>query len=134
MGLLDGLLGAAGPLLGGQGQRGSPLLGSLLGMLGQSGGLAGLVQAFEQAGLGHVAGSWVGTGQNAPVSPQQVQQALGPQVQQLAQQHGMTTDAVSSALSQLLPGLVDHLTPGGQLPSGGGLQQQLSSLRAQLGV
>jgi uncharacterized protein YidB (DUF937 family) len=134
MGLLDGLIGAAGPLLGGEGQRGSPLLGSLLGMLGQSGGLAGLVQAFEQAGLGHVARSWVGTGQNAPVSPQQVQQALGPQVQQLAQQHGMAPEAVSSTLAQLLPGVVDHLTPGGQLPSGAGLEQGLSALRSRLGI
>ncbi len=133
MGLLDQLLGAAGPLLGGQGASTSSLAGSLLGMLGRSGGLAGLVQSFEQAGLGNVVGSWVGTGQNLPVTSQQIQQALGPQVQQLAQQHGLGADAVSSALSQLLPGLVDHLTPAGQLPSGNALEQNLASLRSQLG-
>ncbi len=133
MGIFDELLGAAGPLMRGQGAATSSLAGSLLGMLGGSGGLAGLVQAFEQAGMGNVVGSWVSTGQNLPVTAQQIQQALGPQVQQIAQQHGMGPDAVSAALSQVLPGLVDHLTPTGQLPSGNALEQSLASLRSQLG-
>lgn len=67
-------------------------------------------------GLGKLVDSWVGTGQNLPASPSQIPQALGPKVQELAQQHGMSTDAVSQALSQLLPGLVDHLTPNGPPP------------------
>ncbi len=134
MGLLDNLLGAAGSLLGGQGGATSPLARSVLDMLGQSGGLAGLVRSFEQAGLGNVVGSWVGTGQNLPVSAQQVQQALGPKVQELARQHGLGQDAVTGALAQLLPGLVDHLTPGGQLPTGSALEQGLSGLRSKLGL
>ncbi len=131
MGLLDGLTGALGGAGAGAQQR--PLLGSLLGMLSQGGGLQGLVRAFEQNGLGQIAGSWVGKGENQPVSPQQVQQAMGPQVQQLAQQHGMSTDQVSHGLSQLLPGVVDHLTPNGQVPTGESLGERLSGLRAQLG-
>lgn len=129
MGLLDNLAGA---LLGGSATS-SPIAKSVLDMVGQGGGLGGLVQAFQQNGLGHLMDSWVGTGHNLPVSPAQVQQALGPQVQELARQHGMSPDAVSQALSQLLPGVVDHLTPNGQLPQGG-VAAGLSALRSKLGI
>ncbi len=132
MGLLDNL---AGSFLGGNAGAASGLAKSVLEMLGsnQGGGLGGLVQVFQQNGLGHLVDSWVGTGQNLPVSPGEVQQALGPQVQELAQQHGMSTDAVTQALSQFLPGLVDHLTPNGQLPQVG-LGEGLSALRSKLGI
>lgn len=146
MGLLDQLVGS---FLGGGAGGSSPLLRSVLQMLGGqqgvsgipqggqpgagAGGLGGLVQAFQQNGLGHLVDSWIGTGQNLPVSPGQVQQALGPQVQDLAQQHGLSADAVSQALSQLLPGLVDHLTPNGHLPQGGE-GEGLAALRSQLGI
>jgi uncharacterized protein YidB (DUF937 family) len=129
MGLLDNL---AGSLLGGGAGGSSPLMKSVLDMLGQGGGLGGLVQAFQQNGLGNLVDSWVGTGQNLPASPGQIQQALGPKVQELAQQHGMSADAVSQALSQFLPGLVDHLTPNGQLPQGGA-ETGLAALRSKLG-
>lgn len=131
MGLLDNL---AGSLFGNAGGS-SPLVKSVMDMLGtnQSGGLSGLVQAFQQNGLGQLVDSWIGTGQNLPVSPGQVQQALGPKVQELAQQHGMSADAVSQALSQFLPGLIDHLTPDGQVPQGG-VGAGLSSLRSKLGI
>jgi uncharacterized protein YidB (DUF937 family) len=133
MGLLDDLKGMAGSMLGGAAGQ-SPIAKSVLEMLGQGGGLAGLVQTFQQKGLGDIVHSWVGTGPNLPVSPQQVQQALGPQVAQMAAQHGITTDAATKALSQILPGLVDHLTPGGQMPTGNALEQGLSALRSKLGV
>ena len=74
MGLLDEVMGAAGALLGGQGASSAPIARSAIELLGQSGGLSGLVQAFEKAGLGNVIGSWVGTGQNLPVTAQQIQQ------------------------------------------------------------
>jgi uncharacterized protein YidB (DUF937 family) len=132
MGLLDNL---AGSFLSGNAGAASGVMKSVLEMLGsnQSGGLGGLVQAFQQNGLGHLIDSWIGTGQNLPVSPGQIQQTLGPRVQELAQQHGMSTDAVTQALSQFLPGLVDHLTPNGQLPQGG-LGEGLSALRSKFGV
>ncbi len=130
MGFLDNLAGA---VLGGQGGQ-NALTKSVLDLIGgQGGGLAGLAQAFQQGGLGHLVDSWIGTGQNLPVSPAQLQQVLGPKIAALAQQHGMSPDAVSQALSQLLPGLVDHLTPNGQIPQGG-LEQGLSALRSKLGV
>lgn len=130
MGLLDSL---AGSLLGSKAEAPSPLVSSVLDMLGQGGGLGGLVQAFQQNGLGHLVDSWIGTGQNLPVSPDQIQQALGPKVQELAQQHGLSADSVSKALSQFLPGLVDHLTPNGQAPQGD-LGAGLSALRSKLGI
>jgi uncharacterized protein YidB (DUF937 family) len=133
MGLFDDLKGMAGSVLGGAAGQ-SPIARSVLDMFGHGGGLSGLVQAFEQKGLGDIVHSWVGTGQNLPVSPQQIQQALGPQVAQMAAQHGITTEAATKALSQILPGLVDHLTPNGQLPAGTALEQGLSALRSKLGV
>lgn len=131
MGLLDSI---AGSLLGGNAGASSPLVKSVLDMLGgsQGGGMAALVQSFQQNGLGNLMDSWIGTGKNLPASPAQIQQALGPKIQELAQQHGMSADAVSQALSQFLPGLVDHLTPNGQIPQGG-LAEGLSSLRSKLG-
>jgi uncharacterized protein YidB (DUF937 family) len=133
MGLLDDLKGAAGGLLQGGGAQ-SPLARSLLDLLGQGGGLNGLVQAFQQKGLGDIVGSWIGTGGNLPVSPAQIQDAIGPHVQQLAAQHGLPADSISQMLSQILPGMVDHLTPNGQLPAAGVLEQGLSALRSKLGV
>ncbi len=133
MGLVDTLAG----ILGGGTASGSKISSSLLDMLGggQGGGLAGLVQAFQQNGLGKLVDSWVGTGQNLPVTPAQIQQVLGPKVRDLAQQHGLSEGAVSQAVSQLLPGLVDQLTPGGRLPQGGdALAQGLSALRSRLGL
>lgn len=134
MGLLDNL---AGSLLGGNAGTSSGVAKSVMEMIGsgQGGGLNGLVQAFQQNGLGKLVESWIGTGQNLPVSPAQIQQTLGPKVQELAQQHGMSAESVSQALSQLLPGLVDHLTPNGQLPqSGDSLAQGLAALRSKFGV
>ncbi len=133
MGLLDELKGAASSLLGGSAGA-SPVARSMLDLLGQGGGLAGLVQTLQQKGLGDVVGSWVSTGQNLPISAQQVQSALGNQVSQLATQHGLSADAVSKALAQVLPGLVDQLTPNGNLPTAGALEQGLSALRSKLGL
>ena len=130
MGFLDNL---AGSLFAGKAEASSPLVKSVLDMLGQSGGLGGLVQAFQQNGLGHLVESWIGTGQNLPVSAAQIQQALGPKVQELAQQHGLSADAVSQALSQFLPGVIDHLTPNGQLPDGG-VGAGLSAFRSKFGI
>ncbi len=133
MGLLDSLVGAADSMMKG-GVASSPIGKSVLDLLGQGGGLSALVQTMQQKGLGDVVGSWVGTGQNQPISAQQVESALGGQVKQLASQHGLSPDAVSQAMAQLLPGLVDQLTPNGQLPTGGALEQGLSSLRSKLGL
>jgi len=84
------------------------------------GGIGGLVGAFEKSGLGGVASSWVGTGPNQPVTPQQVQTGLGSDaITSMASRLGVSPDIASGVLAQLLPHVVDHMTPGGQVPAGG---------------
>lgn len=94
---------------------------ALLGMLGsgQAGGVAGLLQAFEQGGLGQAAASWVGNGQNLPVTADQIRGVLGSdRIQELAQKAGIPPEEASQAIAAVLPGLIDRLTPGGQVDSG----------------
>ena len=133
MGLLDGIIGQVGGMLGG-GQS-KDLVGSIMGMLGnqQSGGLGGIVEMLKGKGLGDIVSSWVGTGENKPVTPAQLTDALGhDQVQQLADQAGMTKDEAGSQLSQLLPQIIDKLTPDGNVPDASALEKGLSGLKSSL--
>jgi uncharacterized protein YidB (DUF937 family) len=95
----------------------SEVLGMLRGPGGATNGLGSLLQAFESGGLGHVFQSWVGTGQNLPVSAQQIQSVLGNSgiLQRIAQATGMQPGDVAQHLSAVLPQIVDHLTPNGQI-------------------
>ncbi len=125
MGLLDSVIG----MVGGNAQGGGlnpALLKAILGMLGNDaqggglGGLGGLLGKLQQAGLGEVASSWVGSGQNLPVSGDQLSGALGSDVLgQLARQLGLGQGELASQLSQHLPQVVDQLTPQGKIPEGG---------------
>lgn len=84
---------------------------------GQGGGLGGLMDRFRQAGLGHVADSWVRSGPNQPVSPEQLKQVFGQdQVEDMAQDAGMPAGSFLSQMSQQLPRVVDGVTPNGQMP------------------
>lgn len=123
MGLLDSLLsGLAGPPAGG-GQAANPLLQLALQMLagqGQAGGLGSLISQFQQAGYGQQMDSWISTGQNLPISPEQLMQVFGQgQLQQMAASSGMDVGQLSGGLSELLPQLIDRMTPAGQVPAGG---------------
>jgi uncharacterized protein YidB (DUF937 family) len=90
------------------------------------GGLGGLLNQFQQSGLGDVVKSWIGPGQNQPISPNQLGTALGPQIIKiLAQQTGMSEQEISTHLSQILPNVVDKLTPNGRMPT----QAELANLR-----
>src|SRR5690348_1716914 len=81
-------------------------------------GLGGLLNRLHQGGLGDIASSWVGAGQNQPVSPGQLGSALGPQIiKAIAERSGLSEEEVTSQLSQVLPGVVDKLTPNGRLPT-----------------
>jgi uncharacterized protein YidB (DUF937 family) len=127
MGLLDNI---AGQVLGGGGGK-SDLLNSVVGLLGnqQTGGLAGLVQQFAGKGLGEIVNSWVGTGQNMPITPQQIQQGLGSDtIKQLAQKAGVQPDQISSMLAEHLPNVIDKLTPKGQIPQGDITSQAMNLL------
>ena len=114
MGLLDGLLGS---LMGGSAQQGqNPMLQMALQVIQQNGGLPGIISKFQQAGYGQQAGSWVGTGQNLPISADQLQQVLGAgSIGQIAQQLGLSHGEAGSSLAQALPQIIDKLTPTGQI-------------------
>ncbi len=137
MGLLDGLLGSVlGKALGG-GQQGNALIEAAMGLLNnpQSGGLNGLLDKFKASGLGDQAASWVGKGENAPVSGDQIQNALGGDfISQIASKLGVDAGQASGGLAQLLPTLIDKLTPDGAVPQDGNqLEQGLASLRKMFG-
>jgi len=143
MGLLDDMLGSAVP----GGKISKPLMLALLGLLAsgalfgggdreaaptKSGGprppadegggllegLGGLLDRFRQSGQGQTADSWIGTGPNEPVSPGQVGNALGSNIiKTLAERSGLSEEELLKQLSQVLPGVVDKLTPKGRLPT-----------------
>ncbi|MGO4393605.1 YidB family protein [Variovorax sp. M-6] len=130
-----GGLGDLGALLGGAGGSAGNLgglagaLGGLLANNGEVGGLGGLVSKFEQAGMGDVIGSWVGKGDNAPISGGQLQDVLGSDaIAGIAQKLGINSATLLPMLAALLPTLIDHLTPKGQVPAEGlGNQDELLS-------
>lgn len=134
MGILESVIGG---LLGGNNGGASSPMGNILssmlgggqqgGMAGQGtggglggGGLGGLLQQFEQAGLGNVAQSWVGNGPNQPISPGQLQNVFGEdRVNDMAGQAGMQPGDFLSQLSQHLPNAVNGMTPNGRLSDEG---------------
>jgi uncharacterized protein YidB (DUF937 family) len=114
MSLLDNLMGAIG------GHEGGTDLAGIVQNLGVAGGVGGLVEAFQKGGLGEVAQSWVASGANLPISAEQIQAVLGSgAIGQFAEKLGVDPQVGAAKLAELLPGLVDHLTPGGQLPTEG---------------
>jgi uncharacterized protein YidB (DUF937 family) len=120
MGLLDSVIGAIAANSGSQAGAGADPLQAILGLLNQSGGLPGLLQKLQQAGLGDAVNSWVSTGANQPVSADALGDALGGHtVAGFAQQLGMDPQQGLGVLAQLLPQVVDGLSPQGQLPAGG---------------
>src|SRR5271167_4184832 len=128
MGILDNLLGSVpGSNAPGQGS----LAVVALQIIQQHGGLPGIISKFGQGGLAAQAGSWVGTGANLPVNASQLQQILGTgSIGQIAQQLGLSHGEAGAGLAQLLPQLINHLTPNGQVPADHSalLQQALSLL------
>jgi len=133
MGLLDQIVkGLAGKFLGGSAGTQNPLLDIALSLLTnpQTGGLEGLVETFKSKGLNDTVSSWVGTGQNLPISGKQIQDVLGSDlIQQFAKKLGASNQDVSGGLANLLPGLIDKLTPTGQLPEKDALEKGLKMLR-----
>ena len=150
MGILDGFLKQ---MTGGQGAESG--LGSLVSMaaknpqilgavaallstkdssVGGSGGLGGLVGAFQKKGLGDMVSSWISTGPNPPVSAAQVTDVLGGDtVAQFAHKSGVPVGEAGSLLAGLLPAVIDSLTPDGKMPDTNSLEGTLGSLLAGLG-
>jgi len=130
MGFFDEIAGKAmEKVRGANGDQVSGASGGILEILrAQPGGLSGLVQNFHDKGLGAIVSSWISNGQNLPISAEQIQGVLGnEQVKQFAAKAGLSPAVASSKLAELLPTIVDKLTPNGKLPEEGGLLQQLLS-------
>ncbi len=136
MGLLGQLAGQVVGSLGAQQQDSTPqgdLLGGVMGMINQAGGLPAILAQLQASGLGDQVASWIGTGTNNPVSGNQIQDALGAeQVAQIAQQAGIEPAHAATGLAQLLPQIIDKLTPDGQVPQGDLLAQGMSMLKGKL--
>ena len=119
---LGGLGGILGQILGGGGGSGG-------------GGLGDLLDQFQRAGYGEQARSWVGTGQNQPVSPDALGQVFGQGgIAEIARRAGLTEEQTSAGLSQLLPEVVDRVTPQGEVPAGDQLVRSVDDLTRRLGL
>ena len=117
MGMLDGILGS---LLGGAGsgmQTQNPLLRVALQILEQNGGIEGVLDKFRQGGYADQAASWQSTGQNMPISGAALQEVLGSgTIGQIAQQLGLSHGDTAGGLAQMLPQVIDRMTPQGEVP------------------
>ncbi|MFD1556110.1 YidB family protein [Paraburkholderia silviterrae] len=138
------LLDTLGSLLGSSSQQQGGGQAQLLAVAmefinNQPGGLNGLIQKFQQGGLGDIAQSWVGNGENQAVSPDQLHNVLGSDVVSgLAQKVGMQPEQVSGLLAQVLPHVINAGTPNGEVPAGGQINSEsvlgtLGSLASLLG-
>ncbi len=108
MGMLDGLLG---------GIVGAGMVSVVNNIIDRHGGLQGVVNEFERNGLGPTVKSWVSTGPNQPISPEDVHRVLGPELlQQLSQKSGISIQDLSRKLAEVLPQAVDKMTPDGAIP------------------
>jgi uncharacterized protein YidB (DUF937 family) len=132
MGLLDSILGAVSGKTDGSGGA-AQLIGVLGGLLAQSGGLQGLANKFSQSGQGNAFQSWVGMGENQPISSNQIQNVLGSeQVNALAAKMGIDPAQASNFLAEYLPKIVDKLTPEGKVDPAADHQQGLAALLPSL--
>ncbi len=136
MGLLDQLAGQVIGSLGAQKQDSvsqSDLLSGVMNMINNAGGLQGILQQLQASGLGDQVASWIGSGANNPVSGNQMQDALGAdQIGEIARQAGVEPEHAASGLAQLLPQIIDKLTPDGQVPQNELLSQGMDLLRGKL--
>jgi uncharacterized protein YidB (DUF937 family) len=131
MSLLDQIGGAVGGVLGqGKGAGVSAvLLQQVIAMLSKPGALAELTSKFQSAGLGNILQSWIGTGQNLPISGDQVRQVLGAgTVADLAKKTGIGESETTGVLASLLPQVIDKISPGGNVPGANDLGGALASL------
>jgi uncharacterized protein YidB (DUF937 family) len=132
MGLLDSVLSAVSGK-GDTSSGGNQLLGVLSGLLAQSGGLQGLAGKFSQSGQGNAFSSWVGMGENQPVSSNQIQEALGSdQIRAIAAKMGVDPNLASQFLAEYLPKIVDKLTPTGKVDPTVDHQEGLAALLPSL--
>lgn len=125
MGLLDQLMGQ----LGGDNA-------SLLSLLQDLGGVGGIIDKFKAGGLGEIVESWVTSGQNLPISAEQIESVLGNEtISKIASALGIDTQNAADQLASSLPDLIDQITPNGQIPDGNSLLSTgLNLLKGKLGL
>lgn len=125
MGLLDEVMGALGG--GGGGGGSNQIMGALSGLVASAGGIEGIMSKLQASGLGGKLDSWVGTGQNEAISADQVKQALGEdEIRNAAAQAGVSEDEAAGGLAELLPQMIDKISPDGKLPDMGPLDDMLA--------
>ncbi|BAN23372.1 YidB family protein [Caballeronia insecticola] len=130
--ILASTLGNSSQQPGGQSGQAALIAAALQFVNSQPGGIMGLVQRFQQHGAGDVVQSWIGTGENQPISPGTLTNVLGQDaVGALAQKAGVSGDQLSGMLAAVLPHVIDHATPNGQVPAGG--QLDVSNVLGSLG-
>ena len=121
MGLLDEVVSkVTGVMADSKGEQ-SGLLEGVMQIIDKqgAGGLGGLVQSFQEKGLGGIISSWIGTGENQPISAAQLKQVLGSDaIQKIAAKVGIAPEEMAGKLAEFLPGVIDKLTPDGKIPEG----------------
>ena len=117
MGFFDSIAkNVLGGMIGGHQDKMTDALG---GILNEVGGLEGMLGKAKELGIEQTVSSWIGTGQNEPVSPDQIHNLLGADaVQNVAQKMGFSVQQVLPLLAQFMPMIIDHLTPKGQIEQG----------------
>jgi len=133
MGLFDEVIAATGLAGSSQSQEHAGAFAAIMEYVNspQVGGISGLQQMFQEKGLGGIIGSWVGSGQNLPISADQLQSVLhSGALEQVAQKAGLDPSQLTSMMSTLLPHVVDKLTPDGQVPDSSALQQMMKAVAA----
>jgi uncharacterized protein YidB (DUF937 family) len=118
MGLFDNVLKSVTGKAG-EGSQSALATATMTMLCSHIGGISGLAQQFSAHGLGSIISSWIGTGQNMPISGEQLQNVLSSeQIERVASQAGVSPEAAISGLARILPLVVDHLTPDGEIPQG----------------
>lgn len=137
MGLFDSIVGQVGAALSsGQSQTNN---GGMMDVITHlindpaTGGVQGLLKSFKDKGLGDIAASWVGTGPNQPITVAQIQQVIGAdRLASISQKFGLSPDTVAAGLAEMLPHVIDHLSPNGQLTADHLVEQGISLLKTKL--
>ena len=120
---------------GGAGGGLGDVLSQVLGSGASSGGLGGLLDQFQRAGFGAQAGSWVGKGANQPIPADALDKVFGQGgIAEIARRAGLSPQDTSRGLAEVLPEVIDHVTPDGQVPDGDKLLSSVDSLTRRLGL
>jgi uncharacterized protein YidB (DUF937 family) len=133
MGLFDKVVSIVGDNMSG-GAENKGLMEQALNLINNPaiGGLPGLINKFQNGGLGDIISSWVGTGANQPISADQIINALGAdRIHEIANKLGVADNQVSDGLASVLPQIIDKLTPNGKVPEGDVLKQGIDLLSTQ---